>query len=473
MLSDEQLVHRLRSELAPLRARVDLAERVREQARERKRTGRRWSPMLERQHRPTLGMVAVGLSSLVVVAVVVVGLALLHHSGAPGETSAPSPRGLIARLAVLRRPQTPADRLPADVKLPPRDGKVVPGLTRLVATPPPPPDSARGRGVRLFLAVTKPLTGPDSLWSPKLGDQVSVVALTRYGTTQTLAIPAADLSNAQPIGVVGGRVLAGRIVNRAAALKDDYMVGIVPDGVAYVRWTFGKRGKPVVTLKLPVSHNIAYIAYGQPLRSRAGAFLHATWYAANGAMIPTSDRALRRALQTRQNEQRAQLIRVLSHEPSHRAPPALLADFAVFAITRRTGVRISSGLTISRPRLSSLPLAVLRLLNPFHSIQPDLTQIRQIASPAGFTAWVIPGQDGICIVGTGPSLGRTGALGGHRSAGACQPNLARAEQGGAGFGGGGLIYQVLPKTKPTLRIRTGPNSGRTIRVPYGIYLGPS
>src|ERR1700722_16550413 len=122
MLSDEQLVDRLRSELAPLRPRVDLAERVREQARERKRTGRRWSPMLERQHRPTLGMVAVGLSSLVVVAVVVVGLALLHHSGAPGETSAPSPRGLVARLAVLRRPQTPADRLPADVKLPPRDG---------------------------------------------------------------------------------------------------------------------------------------------------------------------------------------------------------------------------------------------------------------------------------------------------------------------------------------------------------------
>src|SRR6202035_2533079 len=80
-----------------------------------------------RRRRLDLATVAAGVSALVVVAMFVGALALLHRGGAAGDTSASSPRGLIARLAVLRRPQTPADRLPSNVKLS-RSGEVIPGL---------------------------------------------------------------------------------------------------------------------------------------------------------------------------------------------------------------------------------------------------------------------------------------------------------------------------------------------------------
>ena len=234
-----------------------------------------------------------------------------------------------------------------------------------------------------------------------------------------------------------------------------------------------------MTVTPAVSHNLVYT---QPWRWHVAPVpLHARWYAANGSVIRTSDRALREALQAQQNKKKAELIRSYSHYSYH-APAALLADFAVFGITSRTGVRIPSGLIISKTPVAALPYAVLSSADPSGLTHLDLTQIRQITDPRGLEAWVIPGQLGICIFGifpsrqTIPGLSPSGptipGISGGEIAWGCQPSVARAEQGGAGIGGGGLSYEVLPKTKPTFRIRTGPNSGRTIRAPYGIYIGP-
>jgi hypothetical protein len=79
--------------------------------------------------------------------------------------TAPSAAGLIARLAVLRRPQTPADVLPANAPpLPSPPGRIIPGLTRLVAVLP---------NLRLYLVVATPTRGSLPLWAPALGDQAT------------------------------------------------------------------------------------------------------------------------------------------------------------------------------------------------------------------------------------------------------------------------------------------------------------
>ncbi len=457
---------------------------------ERERRGGRLSGVLWGRHRPSKrifsaasGIVTVGLAVVVVAAVAIV-LFALRPRGAVQQTGAGA-SGLTARLAVLRRPQTPSDRLPANVRLPfPGSGKVVPGLTRLVVT--------QG-GVRLFLVVSEPHSGPNALWSPTLGDQVSIVALSPYGTTQTMPVPAADLTNAQQIGVVGvpiARLIGAHHAKRSVALKDEYVVGIVPDGVAHVHWTFGTPGprqrKPVMTLTPAVSHNIAY-AHLVP-HALPALLTHATWYGANHAVIPTSDRALRQAIQARQNEQKEQALRTLSRYPAYHAPRALLADFAVFAITSRSGVRISSGLTVSRPRVSSLPAAVLDLIERQYTrtpllsklnrqpVEPDLSQIRQITSPTGLSAWIVPGRNGLCLFASQPPRGPAGALGGGGASGGCAPSLRQAEQGGAGESAGqtpttGIYYIVVPKSRPTTKILSGPHHWRTIRPPYGVFIG--
>lgn len=101
--------------------------------------------------------------------------------------------------------------------------------------------SGKDPGARLFPVVTAPAGGRLPLWSPKLGDQVAIVA----------------------------------------------------DGVARVRWTFGNRaGRPGHRINVDVVNNVAF-ALTQRL---TGFLLGARWYAADGTLVPTSDRALRQAI---------------------------------------------------------------------------------------------------------------------------------------------------------------------------------
>ncbi|MFZ1993094.1 MAG: hypothetical protein WAU75_03220 [Solirubrobacteraceae bacterium] len=441
----------------------ELAERVRqtlagEIARERAavrptRVSRRWW---------RAGSLVVVLSTLVTVAVVVGLFALLRNRSDGGSSSAASAKSLIARLAVLRRPQAAADVLPARPKLVHLHGTIIPSLTRLVASPP---------GARLYLVVSTPDREQTALWDPKLGDQVSIVTLTAHNATDSLPLPAAGLSDAHEV-FPGGRLPAAPVA-RSHRLRGlaAYEVSVIPDGVARVRWTFYRApGKPPHTVQARVGDNVAYAPYGPA----GGIPRSGRWYAANGTVIPTSGTALRQAEARQEAAMKAAAIHQYAHY-SYRAPASLLASFAVFSITSRTPVHTASGVTISRPALSSLPFTIVNFADPRQPPRLDPSEIRQVTIPSGLTLWVIPGERGLCVAATSPpTVPDTGGGGGE----GCTPNLTRAERSGSGFSSGGAgrpqtTYEVLPKSRPTLRIRTGPHTFRTIRPPYGVYIATS
>jgi hypothetical protein len=403
-----------------------------------------------RRRLPGLGALATGLGALLAIGIVVAALATLHRG--PSRPLRPaSAQGLIAKLAILRQPQTPSDTLPDHLTfVHGLRGTVIPSLTRLAATPP---------GARLYLVVTTPVTGPGALWSPSLGDQVSIVAVNGDRATQSFPIPAADLDDADEAGPI--RAVSG------SRLAHTYDAAVIPDGVAHVRWeSVDLAGDRLGSLNPRLANNLAYL----PIKTSHP--LLGTWYAADGGVIPTSRRVLQDALAARQSHQRAQLIRDLSRTSYH-VPRALLADFAVFSITSRTGVPVGGGLTISRPSLSSLPYAILSMAGRAPS-QHDLRDVRQVTAASGRKMWVFPGGGGICLFVNNPLSppGRDGSGAG----GGCSGSVASAEEeGGMGMSTGGVgpsvRYKVLPRSHPTLTIRTGSHATRTIRPPYGVYIG--
>ena len=366
----------------------------------------------------------------------------------------PDASALIARLAVLRRPQTPADVVPI-VHGGPQSGRIIPSLTRLVATE---------TGTRLFLAVTTPAGGSPPLWSPRLGDQVAIVAVTDQGSRQSVGFPAADLSNAD-------QVLEAGVVSAGGPFASSlYNVSIVPDGVGRVRWSFyslsGKRGR---VIDGPVANNVAVA----PLQRGLGVLGQGRWYAADGRVVPTSDRGLRHAQAAQQAVLAARAARYDARH-SYRAPAALLADFAVFAFTSRTGARAPGGDLISHPRLATVPLIILRFATPDRRLQLDPEAMRQVTTPSGGRAWIIPGRHGVCIAEIDPSLipGEPSGSGGA----SCSGTLAEAEAHGAGVssgrpGGPTMLYEVVPISHPTITLRTRGGHHRTIRPPDGVYVG--
>jgi hypothetical protein len=369
------------------------------------------------------------------------------------HAAAPTADGLIARLAILRRPQTPADTLPAHApRLPAPAGRIIPSLTRLVATLP---------GVNLYLVVSMPSRGALALWSPRLGDQASIVAVGHLTFTQSLPFPAVDLDDPLHLASVETRAAGnGAVTARLAAL-------IVPDGISQVRWAVtGWAGKPGPTQAVPVSNNVAVVHLAPnefPGRT--------TWHAADGSVVPTSEQAIRRALAHRRVLVRRGLIRSIERHP-HRAAPGLLAGFAVFRVTSRSPMREPGGLTIWRPRLAQLPMIVLSMLTQPHSGQLDFRQIRAVVTRSGARLWVIPGAHGMCLAtahivrGSGPVTEESGG-------GACTPSLAQAESQGTGFsegypGGVSTSYGVQPLSKPTVTLRIN-GRRRTLQPPFGIY----
>ena len=441
----------------PDRSLDGLRERVastleREIAAERRRSRRPRRPL------PRLGGLLTAMGSLLAIAIVVGAVALLHRG--PSQPARPaSAQGLIAKLAVLRRPQTSADVLPAHLKFRfASRGAIIGSLTRLVAAPP---------GGRLYLVVTTPWRGPGAIWSPGLGDQVAIVYVVGSHASESIPVPAAGLDDSGEVGLVGG--FANRSAVHSAVRA--YEVAVIPDGVARVRWRFANSsGVPTRSVDPYLGSNVAYYPF-----ARAALFLRGTWYASDGSVIPSSDKALRNAIAGRQNALRMQEIRRYARY-HYRPPRALLAAFAVFSIMSRTGVHVSGGLTISWPSIESLPYPIVNMADPNQPAQLDPYDTRQVTSPSGLQLWVIPGAHGLCVAELDharfPSpLGlETGAGEG------CSPNVAAAESGGSGVSSGrpgGLTttYLVRPNSNPTITIRTGRHGRRTIRLPYGVYMG--
>jgi hypothetical protein len=199
------------------------------------------------------------------------------------------------------------------------------------------------------------------------------------------------------------------------------------------------------------------------------------WYASDGSVIPTSDKALRNAIAGRQNAQRLQELRRYARY-HYRPPRALLAAFAVFSITSRTGVHMPGGLTISRPTLESLPYPIVNVADPNQPAQLDPYDIRQVTSASGLQMWVIPGARGLCVTALEHARFPS-PLGLETGAGAgCAPSIAAAESDGSGFssgrpGGITTTYLVRPNSTPAITIRTGRRGRRTVRLPYGVYMG--
>jgi hypothetical protein len=386
---------------------------------------------------------------------VLVGVPGISGASAGTPDAPPVPgasAGLIERLAVLQRPQTAADMLPSGLKLPRfGQGTVIPALTRLVATP---------AGDDLYLVVFTPARSrATTLWSPKLGDQVGLVLVTSDRPEPTGLAPAVDLTNGHNVTTIG----AG----------SGYYVGIVPDGVARVGWTFANvQGNHRYSVGAQAANNVVLV----PVHPGAPFLLRATWYAADGGVIPTSEKPLLHAITARQNIQRRQIIRQ-DARIRYRPAPALLAAFTVFNVTSRTGVKVA-GLTISHPRLSSLPLTILSITARAGApgrFAPELDpgDIRQATTRTGVSVWIIPGARGLCVAEVDQA--RFPFPGGSGAGMSCSQDVASAVASGSGLSSGspGRLtwhYGVLPNTQPTLTIRTGPHSHRTIHLSDGVYI---
>jgi hypothetical protein len=326
------------------------------------------------------------LGALVAVAVAVVALtSLTHRSGGGGGAAGRVPaaaRGLVARLSVLRRPQTAADRLPAWAAAQaldyPGHGRLEPGLSRLVASVATP----RYGVVRVYLVVTtpqryarRPDAVPTPLLSPRLGDQAAVVLVVgRHASRVTRGEPASTLCCAAMEDLPRGYAQGG-----PGDLRRAFGVGasIVPDGVPHVRWAFpepaGPRARAEALLMIEPRQNVAAAALGSgfgPLRS-------AEW-------IDGSNHVMERF-------------------PANVAQPAAAAHFGVLRSAA------------ARARMPRWLAAIVR--GNGYGIDPR--QARLVTYPrAGHlvSVWVVPGSSGVALAVASTrfaaSTGVAGALAG-------------------------------------------------------------
>jgi hypothetical protein len=247
--------------------------------------GRRW-----RWPRAGVGGVLGALGATVAIAVAALALVLAGHSrpqsqpGASGNAPAAAQR-LMSMLAVLRRPQTAADRtLPTSVARtlasPGGGGRtIVPQLTRLVATVANGPPGGPAPHVRFFLIVTAPATAPENppKPSPALGDLVSIAWANSAGRGGVDAgLPAAWLYT--------------KATMRPQITAVGYNIGIVPNGVTRVRWSFdGGTVSPTVQHNVALAPSMRYTPAGNGVQRvtvlEPKYLLGVTWYGPHGQVL--------------------------------------------------------------------------------------------------------------------------------------------------------------------------------------------
>jgi hypothetical protein len=418
------------------------------------------------------GTVSIAVSCglvLLVAGVALIALGGRGRSASHATLPGPGANALIAKLAVLRREQTAADQLPAKLHITtfPRDESptIIPSLSRLVATPP---------GAKIYLVVTQPARGSDALWSPSLGDQLNVVAITDSGAITeggagfpaAAGYPAADITDPMNLFIAGLKLSNSGRTSAAQRLADAYRVAILPDGVARVRWTLTTRtGGAGAVVTVPVMNNVAISkltpANAAPLRTT-------TWYAADGHIVPPSSAARTRALAS-ENASRRRTALAAARRSHVTATPAILNAFAVFAFDSRSSTHTLNGYVISHPTLAQLPLSLLPG-GLGRRQQLDLRDVRKVVSPSGQTLYIVPGVNTICLfVVYGHSSG-----GG--SGGGCAGSLALALKGGAGESSSGnrmqgsMVYAVVPRTTHDYKLRTGIHAFRIIHPVDGVVI---
>jgi hypothetical protein len=251
--------------------------------------------------RVRFGGAAAAVAVSIAIAVAVGAIVLLGHPrhASPGLTGSVSERQLVAQYAVLRRPQTAADRAAglgplARLNRPGRSesytqspsGKItnrqttivqrpahyaeIPMLTRVIARD--------GATVTLFVVRATP--------NPAFHRPVPRAAeYSLHGYFLLASVPGprsrlglvAPLPSRQPATPTALRALSDKVVS------------VVPDGVARVRWTWPRqfnpdtfRYEPSLTVEATARDNVAIATAA---RMRYIAPLTATWYATDGTVI--------------------------------------------------------------------------------------------------------------------------------------------------------------------------------------------
>ncbi len=271
-----------------LRSAVPRVAEANTRSRPRPRRAARWPGWLPRR-----SVLLVALNAIVIVAFGVALLGLLEHHHAPAQRSGFSrhrgarpgeilfPLGAVPTLtqlkdnfAVLRRPQTSADRSWHPDCGCGRAARQLEDLTRLTTTLP--------KGYRVFLDVEQFL----------LPGQLNMVAGS-YVLNFTVVDPHGPTSSSN----FGPNT--GFSVRPISSGGDDAVwVSVVPDGVASVSWTFGCQGSrrceaPTRTFTVPVVNNVAarQIVHADNCSGCASPTIIA-WYAADGRAVASFDSGL-------------------------------------------------------------------------------------------------------------------------------------------------------------------------------------
>jgi hypothetical protein len=433
MTTDTQLIRRIR---AALDARADELAPVPDMLQRVRALPARELPSGRRSRRRVGGAVAAVVSTAVVVVVVIVIGAIGHtdHGSAPGSAASIPEKGLISRLAVLRRPQHPSDRLPAAgaALLQRLHVSFDPKLTRLAVSMTPEPHGTTRLDVYLIVTGGVGRRAGYSFASVR----TVVVAVSRHGRFQLsssgLSAPGAaafaqDVS--APMGLGG---------------QSGIRVGIVPDGVARVRWVltqFPTSTASPVTVYPRVQNNVA-IATGVS----GNQLVSATWYGPDERVISSfSDRARI----DREEAAQARLIDRSAHEPIARE---LVEHFSVFGQPPPRSAPIKPLPAFARADIAAYPQ------------QLNLDQARFVQYPGMPGFWLVPGRLGVAIATSSspPGLSTDGAplnrvLDGRMiaSVGSAPPRET--------------VYGLVPDGNPTVAIKLADRTTKTVRVIDNLY----
>jgi len=356
-----------------------------------------------------LSAAALALAAAIPVVVAVMAVMLL---GRDRSTDRPPPSNVVrpstsahpvptlaqlkANFAVLRRPQTAADRSARLVCHRPCTERALPGLTRLARRLPDGSDVFFSVW-RLGVAELGQAAGSYLLYVGVVGDQgAAVLTPDSLQETPFLAGPA-------------GSYLVMPITENAT-VRAPMWIGIVPDGITSVRWTFAcPRGaggdrcrregslKPV-SAEASVTDNVAaaqLAGTGSSIRVPT----HADWYSGDGYQAASfaSTQVLTRA---------PFLPRNLNPSPTHRPQSPNASGRARGRATRVAAVIIAH-LSLFRRPLQGHPVATppawLRAVfnGPIgKATGGNLSLAREVSTQRG-PVYVIPGNGTICQFGPG------------------------------------------------------------------------
>jgi hypothetical protein len=294
MGSDEHLIESLRSSMRAAVADIHPPPGLVSGASKARRRSA-WAP----------GMSALVPAGAVLVTLVVAGLAIVllggrgqgNQAASPSNQAANTPdtvASLRAQLAVLRRPQTPADHAPGwaitaeehphcancltvdNVKL---------GQTRLLITIPLHQRSDRPGRQRVYLllgSIPRGASGWRQHGAAKTGVHVDLLVLPTRGRRLDVPLTPFNYSD-QPLP-------AAALTPRNVVISLTATVGVIPDGVTRVKWELSNPGQTHPAIVYPAIHGNVAIAPWTPAPRSTSLIneqwlLGATWYNATGQVV--------------------------------------------------------------------------------------------------------------------------------------------------------------------------------------------